>query len=45
MDSTITTIATEQPELIHAIDTIWVAICAAIIFFMEGGFALLKQVL
>ncbi|ARV07962.1 ammonium transporter [Polaribacter sp. SA4-10] len=32
----------EQPELISAIDTIWVAICAAIIFFMEGGFALLE---
>ncbi len=32
----------EQPELINAIDTIWVAICAAIIFFMEGGFALLE---
>ena len=42
MDSTITTIATEQPDLINAIDTIWVAICAAIIFFMEGGFALLE---
>ncbi|TVZ54902.1 ammonium transporter [Lutibacter sp. Hel_I_33_5] len=32
----------EQPELISAIDTVWVAICAAIIFFMEGGFALLE---
>ena len=38
----ISTITTEQPELINAIDTIWVAICAAIIFFMEGGFALLE---
>ena len=42
MFSTISTITTEQPELINAIDTIWVAICAAIIFFMEGGFALLE---
>ena len=32
----------EQSELISAIDTVWVAICAAIIFFMEGGFALLE---
>jgi Amt family ammonium transporter len=40
--STLATITTEQPELISAIDTIWVAICAAIIFFMEGGFALLE---
>tara|TARA_R110001592_G_C13103224_1_gene744350 strand:+ start:22 stop:1275 length:1254 start_codon:yes stop_codon:yes gene_type:complete len=40
--STLATITTEQPELINAIDTIWVAICAAIIFFMEGGFALLE---
>ncbi|WP_158837541.1 ammonium transporter [Polaribacter sp. L3A8] len=42
MYSTITPVVTEQPELINAIDTIWVAICAAIIFFMEGGFALLE---
>ncbi len=40
--SALSTITTEQPELINAIDTIWVAICAAIIFFMEGGFALLE---
>ena len=40
--SAINTITVEQPELINAIDTIWVAICAAIIFFMEGGFALLE---
>ena len=32
----------EQSELISAIDTVWVAICAAVIFFMEGGFALLE---
>jgi Amt family ammonium transporter len=38
--STISTI--EQSELISAIDTVWVAICAAVIFFMEGGFALLE---
>lgn len=42
MYATISTATTEQPELINAIDTIWVAICAAIIFFMEGGFALLE---
>lgn len=40
--SALNTITVEQPELINAIDTIWVAICAAIIFFMEGGFALLE---
>ena len=28
--SAINTITVEQPELINAIDTIWVAICAAI---------------
>lgn len=27
---------------IYAIDTVWVALCAALIFFMEGGFALLE---
>jgi len=27
---------------INAIDTVWVAICAALIFQMEGGFALLE---
>ncbi|MFI1744012.1 ammonium transporter [Thalassobellus sediminis] len=32
----------EQKELISAIDTVWVSICAAIIFLMEGGFALLE---
>lgn len=32
----------EQAEIINAIDTVWVAICAAIIFLMEGGFALLE---
>jgi ammonium transporter, Amt family len=31
-----------QTELIHAVDTVWVAICAALIFQMEGGFALLE---
>ena len=40
--SALATVTTEQPELINAIDTIWVAICAAMIFFMEGGFALLE---
>lgn len=29
-------------ELVHSIDTVWVAICAALIFQMEGGFALLE---
>ena len=40
--SILSTITVEQPQLINAIDTIWVAICGAIIFFMEGGFALLE---
>jgi Amt family ammonium transporter len=40
--SVLSTITVEQPQLINAIDTIWVAICGAIIFFMEGGFALLE---
>ena len=40
--SALSTITLEQPQLINAIDTIWVAICGAIIFFMEGGFALLE---
>ncbi len=31
-----------QAEIIHSIDTVWVAICAAMIFQMEGGFALLE---
>lgn len=35
-------IVIEQKELISAIDTVWVSICAAIIFLMEGGFALLE---
>ncbi|HAR63897.1 MAG: ammonium transporter [Candidatus Margulisiibacteriota bacterium] len=30
-------------ELTRAIDTVWVAICAALIFQMEGGFALLES--
>lgn len=38
----IATTALDQTELIQAIDTVWVAICAAIIFLMEGGFALLE---
>lgn len=38
----VATIALEQKELISAIDTVWVSICAAIIFLMEGGFALLE---
>ncbi len=35
-------ITLEQTEIISAIDTVWVALCAAIIFLMEGGFALLE---
>lgn len=38
----ITVLAAQQVELIHSIDTVWVAICAALIFQMEGGFALLE---
>ncbi|MEW4922977.1 ammonium transporter [Algibacter sp. 2305UL17-15] len=38
----VATAALEQTELISAIDTVWVSICAAIIFLMEGGFALLE---
>lgn len=39
----VTTVAVENSaELVNAIDTVWVAICAAIIFLMEGGFALLE---
>jgi Amt family ammonium transporter len=36
---------TEVPaiEIIRAIDSVWVAICAALIFQMEGGFALLES--
>ena len=39
----ITELAAQQVELTHAIDTVWVAICAALIFQMEGGFALLES--
>ncbi|MFL1011176.1 ammonium transporter [Flavisericum labens] len=39
---TVANFALEQTELISAIDTVWVSICAAIIFLMEGGFALLE---
>jgi Amt family ammonium transporter len=38
----ITSMALEQTELIRGIDTVWVALCAALIFLMEGGFALLE---
>jgi len=33
---------TAMPEYTEAINTVWVALCAAIIFLMEGGFALLE---
>ncbi|MDG2396812.1 MAG: ammonium transporter [Flavobacteriaceae bacterium] len=32
----------QQTEFVNAINTVWVAICAAMIFFMEGGFAFLE---
>lgn len=35
-------VASQQSEIIHGIDTVWVALCAALIFQMEGGFALLE---
>lgn len=35
-------LAHQQVELTHAIDSVWVALCAALIFQMEGGFALLE---
>lgn len=38
----ITEVAAQQAELINGIDTVWVALCAALIFQMEGGFALLE---
>ncbi len=38
----IATMAVDQTELIRGIDTVWVALCAALIFLMEGGFALLE---
>ena len=38
----ITEIAAQQSEIINSVDTVWVAICAALIFQMEGGFALLE---
>ena len=40
MQELVTTV--EQSELISAIDTVWVTLCAAIIFLMEAGFALLE---
>ncbi len=40
MQELVTTV--EQSELISAIDTVWVSLCAAIIFLMEAGFALLE---
>ena len=41
MNNTIS-LAAQQVELTHAIDTVWVALCGALIFQMEGGFALLE---
>jgi len=36
-------ILANQAEMVNAIDTVWVALCAALIFQMEGGFALLES--
>lgn len=38
----IVNLSKNQTEIIHSIDTVWVALCAALIFQMEGGFALLE---
>ncbi len=38
----LTQVIAQQGENIKAIDTVWVALCAALIFLMEGGFALLE---
>ncbi len=38
----ITDVVGNIKELTSAIDTVWVALCAALIFQMEGGFALLE---
>lgn len=35
-------VVAKQADLVNAIDSVWVAICAALIFLMEGGFALLE---
>jgi len=35
-------VAAQVTENVSAIDTVWVALCAALIFQMEGGFALLE---
>jgi Amt family ammonium transporter len=29
-------------DLARGIDTVWVLLCAALVFFMEGGFAALE---
>ncbi|MGL1904181.1 MAG: ammonium transporter [Fibrobacterales bacterium] len=39
----ITELVGNVKELTHAVDTVWVALCAALIFQMEGGFALLES--
>ena len=38
----IQSLAAGQAGMANAIDSVWVAICAALIFQMEGGFALLE---
>lgn len=35
-------LAVKQKELTHTIDRVWVSLCAALIFQMEAGFALLE---
>ena len=37
-----TIIAPEYFEVVNSINTVWVALCAALIFFMEAGFAILE---
>ena len=39
----IASILSDQLEHVKAINTVWVAICAALIFFMEAGFAILES--
>ena len=38
----LTMIAPKYFEVVNSINTVWVALCAALIFFMEAGFAILE---
>ena len=38
----LTIITAKNFEIVNSIDTVWVALCAALIFFMEAGFAILE---